>query len=213
MINDVAAIVLAGGDSKRMGTDKNLIKLNNRKMIEVVIDNLSSTFTNIIVVTNSPEKLIIENRANSVIHVLEDRFRSEEKNSLRGIFTGLDEISQQYGFVFAGDMPFINIFLVNAMAGIVENEKWDVVIPKLEGYYEPLFAIYHQNCLPYMKKQLDKGNYKIINFFAEVNVQELSMNFCKKYDQELKSFFNVNTPEQLEMAKKYFESDKNGLLD
>ncbi len=198
-----SAIILAGGDSKRMGRDKNLIKLDGALMIEVVTKKAACWFKEVVVVVNNPQKYHFLNIEN--VRVIQDKIPTNSKCSLRGIYAGLDEINSEYGFVIAGDMPFIQNSLVLAMAEKAATRAWEVVIPKYNHHYEPLFALYHKNCLPNMRAQLLSGNYKIIDLLDRIKTLELSSEFCKQYDPQLWSFFNINTPEQLEIARRFFQ--------
>lgn len=208
MKNEISsAVVLAGGDSRRMGKDKNLISINGKNMIELVIDSIYEQFDEIVIVTDKPAKFQFFEDCDK-IEIIQDKMSHLEKSSLRGIYAGLGEINNKYGFVFAGDMPFINPELVKAMISQLYNQtdklqNWEIVIPKIQGYHEPLFALYNFNCRWSMEKYLLKQQNKILNILNNCRVLELSEEFCRAFDQELTSFFNVNTLEQLQKAREY----------
>ncbi len=201
-----SAVILVGGNSRRMGCDKNLITFNGKRMIDIIIDSLYQLFDDIVIVTNDPERYKFYDPCGK-IKITQDKFSHLKKSSLRGIYAGLEEINYQYGFVFAGDMPFISYELVKAMLyQLHDNRKktWDVVIPVIGEHFEPLFALYHKNCLQVMKHNLLSEQYKIIDALDYYRVLKVSEQFCEFYDPTLMSFFNVNTPEQLQKAQKYY---------
>jgi molybdopterin-guanine dinucleotide biosynthesis protein A len=77
----------------------------------------------------------------------------------------------------------------------------DVVIPRVEGLTEPLHAIYSKRCLQPIARVLAAGDLKIIDFFTEVRVRYVEEQEIKLFDPQCLSFFNINTPADLEKAR------------
>jgi molybdopterin-guanine dinucleotide biosynthesis protein A len=77
------------------------------------------------------------------------------------------------------------------------SEADDVVVPVINGYYEPLCAIYSQSCLPLLSRLLEKRQAKISGMFSRVRVHMVQEAEVRTVDPHLDSFFNVNTPEDL----------------
>ncbi|AKL95711.1 molybdopterin-guanine dinucleotide biosynthesis protein A [Clostridium aceticum] len=195
----ISAVVLAGGNSRRMGQNKALLKLGSKTMIEIVIDKLQTVFQEVIVVTNTPREYPMLKS----VHFAKDRLEVEEKSSLVGLYTGIIEASNEYVFAVACDMPLLNIPLIQYMKANLGDE--DVFIPHLEGHYQPLHAIYGKGCIEPMAKLLQKEDYKIINFFHEVKVQTLQQETIKQFDPYLQSFINVNNYEEyMKLKTLYF---------
>ncbi|QUH20634.1 molybdenum cofactor guanylyltransferase [Alkaliphilus sp. B6464] len=183
----VTALVLAGGNSTRMGQNKALLKIGSKSLIEIVVEKLQNLFDEIIVVTNSPENYpMLKN-----IRFEKDCIVTPVKNSLVGIYTGLLKSSNDHVFVVACDMPFLNMDLVQHMLSELGNE--DVLVPFLEGHYEPLHAIYNKRCLYNIKHMIDIGNYKIINLYDDVKTIKVNEKKIRRLDPQLKSFMNINT--------------------
>ena len=92
----------------------------------------------------------------------------------------------------------------------VEPEN-DIIIPHHDGYYEPLCAIYSKSCLTKIEKQLAEKNYRIYDFFDDVDVKQISRETIQSVDPELISFFNVNTPDALAYSRRVAENldDRN----
>jgi len=186
-VEKVTALVLAGGNSTRMGRNKALLKIDNKTLIEIVVEKLQDLFDEIIVVTNNPENYpMLKN-----VRFEKDCIDTPVKNSLVGIYTGLLKSSNDYVFVVACDMPLLNMDLIQHMLNELGNE--DILVPFLEGHYEPLHAIYNKTCLSFIKDMLDVGNYKIINLYDYVNTVKVNEKEIRIIDPQLRSFMNINT--------------------
>ncbi|AOY76043.1 molybdenum cofactor guanylyltransferase [Clostridium formicaceticum] len=183
----ISAVILAGGGSTRMGRNKALLQLGEKTMIEIVVDTLRPVFDEIILVTNHPEEY---SKLKDILFV-KDKMITKEKNSLVGIYTGLAIAKNPYTFVVPCDMPFIDQDLIDYMTRQLEDE--DVIIPFVEGHYQPLHAIYGKRCKDPIKKMLEAEQYKIINFFHEVSVKTIDDETVKKFSKDMKCFLNINT--------------------
>ena len=129
---------------------------------------------------------------------------------LGGIYSGLSKAINQWSFVSACDMPFLNPNLINDMAEL--REGYDIIAPIIDNRAEPVHAMYHQACLASISKQLNSGELKITRFYDEMNVKEVGTNFIDKIDPGRWSFFNINTPEDMIKAnQKYLQSKSGGL--
>ena len=129
---------------------------------------------------------------------------------LGGIYSGLSKAINQWSFVSACDMPFLNPNLINDMAEL--RDGYDIIAPIIDNRAEPVHAMYHQACLASISKQLNSGELKITRFYDEMNVKEVGTNFIDKIDPGRWSFFNINTPEDMIKAnQKYLQSKSGGL--
>ena len=91
-------------------------------------------------------------------------------------------------------------FLVPEMVSLLIDSKkgFDVVVPKLNDYYEPLLAMYNQRCLPAIARQLEQpDNRQVFGFYRKVRVRALADGEWRKVDPGALSFKNVNTPSDL----------------
>jgi molybdopterin-guanine dinucleotide biosynthesis protein A len=77
----------------------------------------------------------------------------------------------------------------------------DVVIPRVQGYLEPLHAIYSRRCLPFIEELLLQDNLRIIDFLDKVNVLEIPDRELKRFDPYFRFILNLNTPEDLQKAR------------
>ena len=191
---DVSGIVLAGGQSRRLGRDKAVEPIGGQPLIRRVIQRIQQVSEEIVVVADSA-------RAGAL--PLEDGHRTAldqypGKGSLGGIFSGLAAARGQWGVVVACDMPFLNLELLRYMESLRQGA--DAVVPVLEGRPEPTHALYSKACLPYIEKRLRADDLKIARFFDEVRVNYVSEEVIARFDPDYLSFFNVNTPDDLERA-------------
>lgn len=180
------AIILAGGDSKRFGQLKALLILEGMTLIERVVTGLKPVFNRITVVTDRPELA-----AGLNVHCVDDLLTNFPKNPLRGIHAGLSASDLPFQFVKACDMPFFNPELVRYMSRFAPH--YDVVVPRVGNYYQPLHAFYSRSCLEPIRRQLERGGGKIIDFYESVKVKYIGTEIINRYDPRQDSFFNINT--------------------
>ena len=195
----VSGIVLAGGQSSRLGADKSFINVNGQSLIEHIVTKLTRLSDDVIIVTNSPDEYDhLEARLVGDIY--------PGKGALGGIYSGLRAAANAYSLVVACDMPFLDLNLLRYM--IILAREHDVVIPRIRGLTEPLHAIYSKNCLEPIDRLLARGGLKIIDFFSEVRVRYVEESEVDIFDPQHLSFFNVNTPNDLEEMKKLARKGK-----
>ena len=194
---DISAIVLCGGQSSRMGyKNKCFFKLGDLSFIEIITDKLSTIFDKILLVTKDPKKYIPLG-----YKVVKDLFK--ESSSLTGIHAGLIYSTTRYNFVVGCDTPLIKLELIKYLVSTIDS-NYQVVVPKVKGYFEPLCAIYSKDCIPIIEEMLRKKSFKISKLFSEVNIRIVGDSLLKKYDPSLHSFFNINTEEDYKKALKIY---------
>jgi molybdopterin-guanine dinucleotide biosynthesis protein A len=119
--------------------------------------------------------------------------------SLAGIHAGLFYASTPWVFVSACDTPFLERRLAEYILSQTAPGA-DVVIPETDAGLEPLCAMYSKRCLPLIEKNLDDNIFKINRFFKPSRVRKITMDKIQAIDPGIDSFFNINTPEDLEKA-------------
>jgi molybdopterin-guanine dinucleotide biosynthesis protein A len=187
-------IVLAGGQSRRLGIDKSLLEVEGQPLIARTVQVLVTLSDDLVVVTNEPARY-----RRLALNV---RFVADEKRgmgSLMGIYSGLKAARHTHALAVACDMPFLNPPLLRYMVPLAEGH--DVVIPRVDGMVEPLHSIYGKGCLPFMGRLLDQGRRKITAFFPEVRVRYVEEQELAVFDPLGLSFVNVNTPEDWEAVQ------------
>ncbi|MBO8137626.1 MAG: molybdenum cofactor guanylyltransferase [Desulfotomaculum sp.] len=193
-----SAAVLAGGKSSRMGTNKALLKVRSCRMIDHILEELEQVSRDILIITNTPSDYKHLN-----VRLAADIYPN--RGPLSGIHSALVNARNHYLLAVACDMPFIEASLARYL--INKAEGYDVVIPVVEGYYEPLFAVYSRSCLPYIEQCLDEKKYRIIDFFPLVKVKYVNEREISRVADPERVFYNVNTPKELAAAAKLMQKD------
>jgi molybdenum cofactor guanylyltransferase len=200
----VSGLILAGGRSRRLGIDKTTMPwppapgdvagqtargAGQQSLLEATAAKL---------VQVCAEVLVVAYRGSQTLPypVVPDLY--EEGGSLGGIYSGLFTANCDYALAVATDMPFLNLPLVRWM--LEQPRDFDVLVPVREEP-EPLHSLYSKRCLEPMRKRLDAGRLKITGFFEDVKVRYIPREELNRFDPDGLSFFNVNTPEDLERAR------------
>ncbi len=190
------AIILAGGDSKRLGQFKPLLKLGDTSLIKRAVSNLSPFFDEITVITDRPE-LFCE----LPVKLTGDLLTDLPKSPLRGIHAGLSASQLPCQFVMACDMPFVDLELIKFMATLTPG--YDAVVPQRGEYLQPLHAFYSRSCLEPIRRQLEEGRGKVTGFYERIRVRYVGPEEISNYDTTQKTFFNINTWEDYKEAERY----------
>jgi molybdenum cofactor guanylyltransferase len=181
--NDISAYILAGGKSSRFGEDKALFKYRGKPLIEHVIEAAALTFTRIAIVGSNAEKF---KYLGLPIH--EDIITGI--GPLGGVYTSLQHAATQRIFIFACDMPDLNTGLMRYM--VEHSDCFDVVVPKINGLYEPLHAIYSKSCIAPIETLLQEGKRQIFKFFDKVTVRPVTVDEIRAYADPETVFRNIN---------------------
>jgi molybdopterin-guanine dinucleotide biosynthesis protein A len=187
-LSGISGIILAGGKSSRYGRNKALVEVDGIRLIERVIRVLEPLFEHLIIITNTPQDY-----AYLKLPMVEDLIKG--LGPLGGVFTGLQTMSEDAGLFVACDMPFLSGELIHHMVDVLED--FDAVVPKVDWKIEALHAIYTKRCIPAIEKLIDNKEYQVIRFFETIRVRYLNREEILNIDPEMRSFFNINTPEEL----------------
>ncbi len=190
-MTDLTTVIMAGGKSSRMGTDKSFIPLLGKPMIEHVLDAVAGLSQKQILITNKPADY-----AYLDLPLYGDIY--PDNGPLGGFHSALYHAATPYILIVACDMPWLNRSLLEYMISI--RETADIIVPRWEKYPEPLHAIYSQNCLDPITDNLESGLLKLTAFFGKVTVNYLERKTIAHYDPTGQSFQNVNTPDDLKQA-------------
>ncbi|MGR3303891.1 MAG: molybdenum cofactor guanylyltransferase [Candidatus Scalindua sp.] len=188
----MTAVILAGGKSSRMGSNKAFLKLKGKTFIERQIELLREMFDEIFISANTPSEYEYLN-----LPVFKDIY--PEKGPLGGIYTSLVNSSSFYTFMLACDMPFVESGLIKYLKEL--TKEYDVVVPKSERGLEPLHAFYSKNCIDPIKRELDSNNLRIISFFPHVKVKIVELESLTSPDSFKNSIKNLNTRNEYEVVK------------
>ena len=181
----MTGIILAGGRSSRMATPKALLPFGGEPLLVHVVRRLQPLFSELIVVA-APEQQLPQVPA-TIIHDDEPY-----QGPVGGLYYGLRRISYDCAFVTSCDAPFASVGLVSHLVRI--RDHYDVVVPRWEGRYQPLFAVYHRQVVKVLGEQLEAGELRPVSLFEKVTTRVVDEEEVRRFDPEGASFINMNTP-------------------
>lgn len=162
-----SAVVLAGGQSRRMGRDKSLLPVDGVPLLQRAVEHLERVFPQVLVVASRPGAYPFLR-----VPVLADLRPGE--GPMMGILTGLLGARHDPCFVVACDIPEVDLDLVESLLGLSEGA--DVVVPALpEGHLEPLFAVYRRSMIPHLERALARGDRRVIDAYTDARVHSLDL--------------------------------------
>ena len=194
MTQPCTGVILSGGLNTRFGgTNKAFSSVGGRRIIDRLLDVFTDLFDEIILVTNHPEQFLQWD-----LTIVTDIF--DLRSSLTGIHTGLFYANNPNAFFSACDTPFLQKELVETLVKQIEH-KIDIIMPETTAGFEPLCAIYSKRCLKPAEDHLKANKLKIQWAFRSNRIKHIPENQLRSVDPELRSFFNINTPEDLARAE------------
>ncbi len=197
---NITAILLAGGKSRRMGQDKRFVPLEGGSLFDRSLSTLERLFPEILVVVaeQTPELSGLRHR------IVTDAIPNCA--TLGGLYTGLLHAQHARVFAAACDMPFLNAAVIDLMVTI--DQQADVVIAKLAHGLQPMHALYSKACLPYLESMAKRGSLKVqgITEVHDLAVRIITEDELRRAEAHLLSFMNINTPADLEFARKLLSS-------
>jgi len=192
----LTAAVLAGGRSTRMGVDKTLVQVDGQALISRVLAAVEGVCAHLMVVTNRPEALAHAGLdARVAVHCDEVPY----EGPLGGLITALARAPHEWVLAVAADMPRVSPEVVRALWEA--RTRADIVVPITEGGAEPLLALYSRRCLPVAREVFGSGRRRLVALFPHLRVVEYPLEALRRLDPELKSFLNINTPDDLARAR------------
>lgn len=197
-MDKLSIAIIAGGKSSRMGTDKAFALLSGKPLITHILERVADL--------GQDETFFITNRPDAYAALGPPMYADviPDKGSLGGIYSAIHHSKNQDTLVIACDMPFVNPHLLRYMIGLrsAPDGPFDVIVPRVENYPEGMHAIYSKACLAPIRTNLDADRLKIIGFYGKVRVRYLDEPEYTPLDPKGLSFYNANTPEELEQARR-----------
>jgi molybdenum cofactor guanylyltransferase len=183
LTENATAIVLAGGRSRRMGTDKSMLPVDGGPMIEHICHQLRGTFARVLISANDAEKFSFLG-----LDVVPDRV--PDQGPLMAVASALDAADSELNLIVSCDVPEIKLPVVRRM--LAEADGADAVIPLTDdGKEQPLFAVYRRSARRHIEEALESGGHRLSHIY----------DFCKVRFIELDDtswFANLNTPADYE---------------
>jgi len=203
--HNILGAILAGGQSKRMGKDKLFLELNNKKLIEHTLDKVKKYLKKIIVITNQDNKFFFENNLTTVKDCVEGQL-----GPLVGILTAMKWAKENLSkcswiATFPCDTPFFPESIIKSFIEESEKKESLILCASSHGRKHNIFGLWSLDLYDKLKDDLINKKVRKVQDWTEKNkIKNLEFTF-KDYDP----FFNINTEEDLEFAKKLSRKIKN----
>jgi molybdopterin-guanine dinucleotide biosynthesis protein A len=191
--SQLTGFVLAGGKSSRMGQDKAAVTLNGRTLLEHALAALREMCRTVAILGKSE-------MYGAIAPVYEDIF--PDCGPLSGIHAALTNSQTEFNLVIAVDTPFIAPKFLSYVAERATASGAVVTTPEINGYTQPLCAVYSPDFLPVAETALHSGNYKIVPLFSRVKTLVLKDQELRQFAFAPDMFENLNTPDDLARARR-----------
>ena len=200
--HNILGVILAGGKSSRFGSNKSLSKLANNKLIEHVINKIDSHFSEILVVSND-SSLKIENHK---IKIIKDCITGY-LGPLAGVLSAIkyaNSYKNKYKWIitFPCDTPFFNSIIIKKMFEKINLAEEKIYFIKEKKQRHNIFGMWSTSLEKTLEDDLN-NNFRKVDLWAD----KIGCSFIEKDVQNKNEFLNINTKEDLELAKKIYKKN------
>ena len=201
--SNILAVVLAGGKSKRFGRDKSQVKLGNKILIDYILTEIIDFYKDILIVTNEPIKFLDSNK----ISIANDIKKG--LGPLGGIFSAMKWVKdnkKDYKWIstFPIDTPFFKKKHLIKFYKEISLDKSNLFFMKSKNKRHNIFGLWSLGLYEKLESALNRGDRKVELWANEIGVKTIDF----EHENNKDPFFNINTEEELEIAKKLLKNDK-----
>ena len=187
-IKKSVGIVLSGGKSSRMGTEKGLVKWQGKALIEYSVNCLNSICDGIVISSGSKHYDYLN------LPIIHDEIAN--CGPMGGIYSCMKNIQANYYFVISCDVPNVPTELFSDLFKNIGEADLIYTVDNI-GKKQPLVAIYKNTCFPSIEAELHNGNYKMMKLLEKINYKEYIVSEDLKYYHD-NILSNANTPKDLD---------------
>ena len=182
-IMKITGIIIAGGKSSRMGTDKAFVNYNNKTLIEYAVSVINPVVDTIIISSNKPNKI-------KGFKVVSDIYKNI--GPVAGLYSCLKVTQTEANIIIPCDTPKLTTVLYKQLLTEYQKQKNIVaVVPRLpDGKIEPLIGVYSKSILFEIENSIAVGDYKLVNLLSKINTKYIDIT-------DIEQFKNINTPADL----------------
>jgi|TARA_B100000035_G_scaffold64691_1_gene52563 molybdopterin-guanine dinucleotide biosynthesis protein A len=200
--NNILAVVLAGGKSKRFGKDKSQVKLGDKTLIDYILTEIIDFYKDILIVTNEPIKFLDSNK----IILINDI--KKNLGPLGGVFSAMKwarDNRKEYKWIstFPIDTPFFKKEHLIKFYREIKLDSSDLFFMKSKNTRHNIFGLWSLELYEKLELALNRGDRKVELWANEIGVKTIDFDIENNKDP----FFNVNTKQDLEIAKKLLKND------
>jgi len=201
--SNILAVVLAGGKSQRFGKDKSQVKLGNKILIDYVLTEIVDLYKDILIVTNEPIKFLDSNK----ISITNDIKKG--LGPLGGVLSAMKWVKdnkKNYEWIstFPIDTPFFKKEHLSKFYKEINLDVSNLFFMKSKNTRHNIFGLWSLKLFEKLELALNRGDRKVELWANEIGVKTIDF----KHENNKDPFFNINTKEDLEIAKKLLENDK-----
>ena len=201
--NNILAVVLAGGKSKRFGRDKSQVKLGDKILIDYILSEIIDIYNDILIVANEPIKFLDSNK----ISLTSDIKRN--LGPLGGVLSAMKwakDNKKNYKWIstFPIDTPFFKKKHLSKFYEEIDLEKSNLFFMKSKNTRHNIFGLWSLELYEKLEFALNKGDRKVEIWANEIGVKTIDF----EHENNKDPFFNINTEKELEIAKKLINDDK-----
>ncbi len=212
-----SAVILAGGNSLRLGAEKSLLEFEGKSLICWTLEILSHVAEDVIIVARDErhaerlKKIISETNADAGLEISEAVFTWDSIQGfgpVAGLEAGMRSARGRLAFATGCDLPFLKLGVIEKLYELAdelddESKAYEAAVPvQPNGFFEPLHSVYNREMMQSAcKRALEKGERRIHVPLQELFVRRVSIDQLRPLDPDLLSFFNLNTREDQETAR------------
>ena len=201
--NNILAVVLAGGKSKRFGRDKSQVKLGNKILIDYILSEIIDLYKDILIVTNEPIKFLNSDKISITSDI------KKGLGPLGGVFSAMrwaKDNRKNYKWIstFPIDTPFFKKEHLIKFYKKINLDKSNLFFMKSKNTRHNIFGLWSLELFEKLELALNKGDRKVELWANEIGVKTIDF----EHENNNDPFFNINTEEDLENAKKILNYDK-----
>lgn len=209
----VFGYVQAGGSSTRFGVDKALVELGGKSMLDRTCALLAPVCKTVRIIAPT------EKYPQAPVPTVTDKWPGE--GPLGGILTalyhaddmsralsqapGMAEEARVHCLILSCDLPFMTRNWLAFLAECAIRSKAEVVVPNSKNGLEPLCACWRTDAASDIRRSFERGVRKVTEAMKRLKMEVLDESVWKRFDSDGRLFWNMNTPEDYEEARKVLE--------
>jgi len=199
----VDTVILAGGESKRMGKDKAFLPLCGKPFIQIIAEKLSKYSDRIIISLNKEKNLYTDYLKGIDAEIVYVKDKNPYTGPLNGIISCYEEIKSSFVFIATCDTPLLKGELIPFFLKRIGN--YQAVVPEVKGKLQFLNTLYEKSAIHIAKNLYRKGEKSLYRWIKDIETLRITEEEVGEVDPHLYSYWSINTPEDYQRIKKVWE--------